>query len=82
MKSRLNLFVLLTSIGLPLSAQPTSPADFVGHPIGADRQLVPYSKVLEYLRSIAAESERVSIDEAGRSTLGNDMVAVVLTSEA
>jgi len=82
MRSRAILLASLASIGLPLSAQLPTPESFAGHPIGADRQLVPYSKVLEYLRLVAADSDRVSIDEAGTSTLGNDIVAVVLTSEA
>jgi hypothetical protein len=38
--------------------------------------------VVEYLRLVDAASDRVSIESAGKSTLGNDMPVVVLTSEA
>ena len=58
-----------------------SPEEVFGHPVGADRRLVPFPQVLEYLRSVAESSDRVSIEEAGVSTLGNPMPIVVLTSK-
>ncbi len=73
--------VLLAALAASASAQevPTPEAVF-GHRIGADRKLVPYPKVLEYLESVAAASDRVTIELAGTSTLGNPMPVVVLTS--
>ncbi len=59
-----------------------SPERFLGHRVGADRKLAPYPKVLEYLRVLDAASDRISIEDAGRSTLGNEMPVVVLTSES
>jgi hypothetical protein len=59
-----------------------TPADFLGHRVGEDRKLAPWPKVVEYLRLVDAASDRVSIESAGTSTLGNDMPVVVLTSEA
>ncbi|MGB3564154.1 MAG: hypothetical protein WBC09_13990, partial [Thermoanaerobaculia bacterium] len=67
---------------LAVAADLPSPESFLGHPVGADRQLAPYPKVLEYLRLVADASDRVSIEEIGRSTLDNEMVIVVLTSES
>jgi len=67
-----------------VSAQTTipTPEEHFGHQVGADRTLIPYPDVLEYLEMIAASSDRVSIEEAGRSTLDNPMKVVVLTSPA
>ena len=81
MRTRLSLLASMVLIAIPLSAQLPTPESFIGHPVGADRQLAPYEKVLEYLRLVAASSDRVSVDEVGKSTLDNDMVAMVLTSE-
>ncbi len=81
MTKRPILFALLLLLAIPVTAQLPTPESFIGHPVGADRQLAAYSKVLEYLRLVASQSGRVSMDEAGQSTLGNEMVAVVLTSE-
>ncbi len=58
-----------------------SPEEVFGHPMGADRTLEPYPEILDYLASVAEASGRVSIEKQGLSTLGNEIWAVVLTSE-
>jgi hypothetical protein len=63
-----------------VAAEIPSPAAYFGHAVGADRTLIPYPDVLAYLELVAAASDRVSIEEAGTSTLGNRMPVVVLTS--
>ncbi|MFQ5720135.1 MAG: M14 family metallopeptidase, partial [Acidobacteriota bacterium] len=57
-----------------------SPAAFLSHPVGEDRYLARYPTVLAYLRAVAGSSDRVSIETAGQSTLGNEMATVVVTS--
>ncbi len=57
---------------LSVQAAPPSPEEFLGHPVGADRQLATYDQVLRYLKGVAADSDRVSIETAGRSTLDNE----------
>jgi hypothetical protein len=68
----------------PVSAQIAipSPEEYFGHQVGADRTLIPYPAVLEYLHVVAAASDRVSIETAGRSTLDNPMEIAILTSPA
>ena len=78
------LFAMITGSFLAVRAQAAeipSPESFAGHKIGEDGRLVPYPKVVEYFHKLAAASERVSVEVAGKSTLGNDMLVVVLTSE-
>ncbi len=74
---------LILCVGGPVSAAgariPT-PGETFGHQVGADHKLIPYPEVLSYLETVAAASDRVSIEEAGRSTLDNPMKVVVLTS--
>jgi len=77
----LTLLAALTAPS-PATAQPPTPESFIGHPVGADRKLAPYPRVLEYLRTVAAASDRVSVETAGTSTLDHEMVTVVLTSAA
>ncbi len=77
---RRTLTPLFALLAVAAVAQPPSPESFLGHPVGADRKLASYAKVLEYLRLVAATSERVTLELAGRSTLDNEMVVVVLTS--
>src|SRR5829696_1019038 len=82
--SLLSALVLLF-LALPIHAAADavpSPESFLGHRVGEDRKLAPWPKVVEYLRLVDAASDRVSIESAGTSTLGNDMPVVILTSEA
>ncbi|MDH3402395.1 MAG: M14 family zinc carboxypeptidase [Acidobacteriota bacterium] len=72
--------ILAPSTPAPAAGEVIAPADFLGYPVGADRKLARYDKVLEYLRLVAAASDRVTIESIGRSTLDHEMVAVVLTS--
>jgi hypothetical protein len=58
-----------------------SPEQFLGHKVGEDRYLAPWPQVVGYLRALDAASDRISIEVAGRSTQGNEMPLVILTSE-
>lgn len=74
--------VMIACLAVPSLAAETipSPEQFFGHRVGADRTLIPYPRVLDYLEVLAAASDRVSIEEAGRSTLGNPIMLVILSS--
>jgi hypothetical protein len=72
---------VLSLAGAVRAAEIPSPEKFLGHRVGEDKLLAPWPKVVEYLRLVDAGSDRVSIESAGRSTQGNDMMVVVLTSE-
>jgi hypothetical protein len=74
---------LLSTAATPAeTAEPPSPAAFLGRQPGEDRYLAPYPQVVAYLRALAEASERVAIEDAGLSTLGNPMPVVILTAEA
>ena len=64
------------------AAEPPTPEEFLGHPVGADRKLAPWPRVVEYLETVAAASDRVQMESAGTSTLGNDIPVVVMSSAA
>ncbi|HZF07482.1 MAG TPA: M14 family metallopeptidase [Thermoanaerobaculia bacterium] len=74
------LVLLPAAAGAAGTAAVPTPEAFLGHKVGEDRFLAPYSKVLAYLRAVAAASDRVTIETAGTSTQGNEMVVAVLTS--
>src|SRR5215211_4249310 len=76
------LAALCTAPPAPVTAaEIPTPESFLGHRVGADRKLAPWPKVVEYMRRLDAGSDRVSIESAGKSTQGNDMMVVVITSE-
>ncbi|MFL6192939.1 MAG: M14 family zinc carboxypeptidase [Thermoanaerobaculia bacterium] len=82
-RSRSIVIPLLAALwAAPLAAaEPPTPEAFLGHKVGADRKLAHWPKVVEYMRLLDAASDRVSIESAGKSTQGNDMMVVVITSE-
>ena len=72
--------ILSTYFPCFVGAEIPTPAETFGHEVGADHKLIPYPDVLSYLDTVAASSDRVSIEDAGMSTLGNAMKVVILTS--
>lgn len=74
------LFPLLFA-ALPLFAM-QSPSQFLGIDVGADRTLADYKQIVSYFRALGAASPRVQIEDLGRTTLGNDFIMAVISSEA
>ena len=75
--------VCFAALLLPLSLQAqTSPGEFFGHPMGADRQLVDYHQIRAYFEQLDEESGRVSVTTIGETTLGEEMIMAIITSEA
>ncbi len=66
----------------PATSRLVTPAQFVGHPIGEDRKLVRYGRIVEYFEMLAAASDRVRLVEVGKTTLAGRMIAAVVSSPA
>ena len=60
----------------PALAAPRSPADFLGQPVGQDRVLFDWDTIVGYLRHVESQSDRVQIEELGRSTEGRPFLLV------
>jgi len=45
-----------------------APAGYFGHEIGADRTVLDWDKVVAYFQLLAKSSDRIRVDELGRST--------------
>jgi hypothetical protein len=77
----------LTTAALLTPAAPAAtgipaPESVLGFVPGEDRKLATWGQVLEYLGALDAASERVSVEEVGRTTQGRPFVLVTVTSEA
>jgi len=64
-----------------LSAQVTSPEQFLGFKVGADKQLADMVQIVAYFRMLDDQSERISLLEVGKTTEGNPFIVAVITSE-
>src|ERR1700730_932540 len=59
-----------------------SPSQFLGFEVGADRVLADYKQIVSYFHALAAASTRVQIESLGKTTLGDDFIMAVISSEA
>jgi hypothetical protein len=76
------LFALLLLLATPAFAQIPSPSEFLKLNIGADRVVADYSQIKSYFRALDAASPRVEIETLGKTTLGDEMIMAVISSEA
>src|SRR5215211_7611615 len=76
--------VLFTSV-LPAQSTPpaprvTSPKDFFGFNIGDDWKLANYDRFQEYWKKIDAESDRMVVQEIGKTAEGRPQLMAIITS--
>lgn len=69
--------LLLTAIAA--AAVPTPEAHF-GHPMGADRTLLDWSKVVSYFQALPNESDRIRVDVLGQTVGGRPFIAATIAA--
>ncbi len=62
-------------------ASQTSPEEFLGHRVGADRKLADYGQIQDYFTKLDSESNKMNVLTIGKSTLGKPMILAVISSE-
>jgi hypothetical protein len=60
----------------------TSPEQFFGFQLGADRQLARWDRIVEYFRLLERESPALKVVDMGPSTLGHPFLLVIVSSPA
>src|SRR5215510_4625114 len=69
------------SAGLGGSAAPIPrPADVIGFNPGDDRKLASWAQITEYFRKLSAASDRVKLEELGKTTLGRPFLLAVISA--
>jgi len=58
-----------------------TPSEALGFEVGADRKLADYRQIRTYFKTLAAASDRVEIQTLGKTTLGEEMIMAVISSE-
>ena len=64
------------------SQQLPSPEEHFGYPMGTDKELARWDEILEYFTIVADGSDRIQIDTAGATTLGNPYISITVSSPA
>lgn len=73
------LLLLFVLTGLSFG-QLRSPEEFLGFKVGTDRKLADMEQIVQYFLLLNKNSERVSVQEVGKTTLGNPFIAAIITS--
>lgn len=79
----LALAVACLMFGAPVHAQPRipEPKDLFGFVPGTDYKLASHAQLVEYFHQLAASSDRIIVEEIGKSTLGKPMILALISSE-
>ena len=79
------LVLVLALVALPMAASPQprlsaapSPETFFGYAMGAGARLPSWDSTVEYLRTVARASQRVRVDEVGKTTGGRPYLLVTI----
>ena len=71
------LSVLLT---IPLLQAQTSPEQFLGFKVGADRKLADYGQITAYFQKLAQETPKMKLFTIGESTLKKPMIMAAIST--
>ena len=81
------LLVTLTGSGWVVSsaearaaADVTSPEEFFGFQLGADRKIARWDKIVEYFELLQKESDKIEVVNMGPSTEGHPFLRVIISS--
>jgi hypothetical protein len=77
------LAALILSISFAASAQKNVPPPVVGnHTVGEDYYLANYTELLEYWNKLAKESDRIRLEEIGKTAEGRPIIEAIISSPA
>ncbi len=74
------IFFALLCVSPSLSENIPDPETFFGHKPGADFKLIRWEKIHEYFNVLGDASDRVVVQELGKTTMGNPFILVVISS--
>lgn len=78
-------FLLLLLLGqtpaLLAGSDLPAPSEYLGFEVGADRKVADYKQIVSYFQALTAVSRKIEVENLGKSTPGNDLIQVVISSE-
>ncbi|UCE50533.1 MAG: hypothetical protein JSW47_10290, partial [Phycisphaerales bacterium] len=58
----------------------TSPKEYFGFQMGADRKIAHWDKIVDYFRLLEKQSDRIKVANMGPSTMGHPFLAAYISS--
>ena len=74
------LLMCVVMLQKPVHAQLMSPEEALGFQVGSDYQVAGWQTVSDYMRHVAANSDRVLLEELGKTTEGNDFLMLLISA--
>jgi hypothetical protein len=71
---------LFSLVASAYSAEIPDPETFFGHKPGADFKLIRWEKIHEYFQLLGKNSDRVKIENLGKTTMGNPFILAIISS--
>src|SRR5437016_2917629 len=78
--SRVFLLLLLSISTIQAQTRITTPKEQFGFDIGNDYVVVNYTQYVDYLKKLSRESDRLKVEEIGKSSEGRNMYLAIITS--
>jgi hypothetical protein len=79
----LSIFLaVVLSGGLAFGQSLPTPEQFFGHAVGAEKRIIRWDKMLDYMQLVSKRSDRVLFQEVGKTTNNNPFVLIVISSAA
>ena len=72
--------ILALFYSIYLTAAVPTPEDHFGHAMGADRKLLDWEKVVSYFQLLAKSSDRIRVDDLGKTTEGRTFLAATIAA--
>ena len=82
MKAARSGILLLWSAASLLHAAVPTPRSYFGHEIGADKTVLDWDKVAGYFHELQKTSDRIRVEELGKSTEGRPFLAATIADPA
>ena len=74
------LLMCVVMLQKPVHAQLMSPEEALGFQVGSDYQVAGWQTVSDYMRHVAANSDRILLEELGKTTEGNDFLMLLISA--
>ena len=74
------LCLVATAAAPRVQAQVPTPEQFAGFRMGEEGKLVRWDKLVEYFTLVDKASDRVQVEELGKTTLGNPFILAIISS--
>ncbi|MEI6883995.1 MAG: M14 family zinc carboxypeptidase [Bacteroidota bacterium] len=72
--------LIVIGLGPAISGNIKTPEEFFGFKPGTDRKLFTYEKLVDYLKLLEQSTDRVKVEQIGKSPLGKPMYVVCISS--